>query len=157
MSWVDLLILALVGLFLLRGYMRGAAREGLSLTLALVVFYFVLQQSAYIEKYLNYFQPPMRSAVTLLIAYMMSLFLVNLLDMLLANVLKGPIQKREKFMGGVLGGLHGVLLIGIAIVAAERSWVEQPQWWADSQFLSQIGQATTWLKPVVLAQYSAGD
>ncbi|MCG2634062.1 MAG: CvpA family protein [Gammaproteobacteria bacterium] len=149
MSWLDLLILAVILVSLVVGVVRGLIKEALTLlswvTAGWLAWRFhpwlMPHFSAWIE------QPSLRVLAAVLVIFILSLVLLTALSFLLTKLIgHAGLSGLNRSLGGLFGIARGALAISLLVMLATLTPVIHEQWWLDSYAVPYFMTLTEWLR-----------
>ena len=152
LTWVDYIILGVIGLSVLIGLGRGLLKEAISLTAWIVAFFiaffFAADGATYLEQYID-----VPSARTVLAFG--GLFLITLIIGGLVNVIVGHLVEytglagTDRLLGAVFGLLRGSGLIAMLVLLANLTPLSNDPWWQQSQLLPYFQPFALWLRDML--------
>lgn len=121
MNWVDWILLAIVGISLLDGLVRGAVRTVFSLAGLAVGFFVASRESGAAAVLLErWMSPPFAKAVGFVLVFAGIALAFALAAWLLRRALeKLSLTWLDRIAGGALGLLRGVVILGVIALAVE--------------------------------------
>ncbi len=138
LTWVDYIILGVIGLSVLIGLGRGLLKEAISLTAWVVAFlvaiFFAADVAEYLKQYIDL--APARAVLAF-----GGLFLITLIIGGLVNVIVGHLVEytglagTDRLLGAVFGLLRGAGLIAMLVLLVDLTHLNQETWWTQSQLL----------------------
>jgi membrane protein required for colicin V production len=152
-TWIDIVIIAILGLSTLISLFRGFVKETFSLASWAAAFLAALSFGHQIsEEYLlNYIHSP---TVRLITAYG-SLFLITLILCSIVTyfisrlVHKTGLSGTDRLLGVIFGGARGVLLIAALLLVAKLTPFPQEEVWKNSFLVPRFEPVEVWLKNIL--------
>lgn len=145
MNWVDIVILAIIGVSALISLVRGLVREVLSVVVWIAAVWvgirFASSLSIYLQDYIA--SPALRIG-----AAFVGLFVLTLLIGALINFLAGQLVSRtglsgtDRMLGSIFGVLRGVLVVAVLVLLAGLTSLPRERWWGESTLVTHI---TPWV------------
>ena len=132
MTWFDYAVVAVIGLSLLIGLMRGAVNEILALAGWVVAFLVANAFAHNVESALasTIASPVLRTAAAYALLFIGVLFVVMLVRIVLSGFVKamglGPI---DRVLGGFVGFAKGVLIVLLVVLAASMTTLPKEPFW----------------------------
>lgn len=156
MNWLDLVCLGVIAVSAMISLVRGFVREVLSVVVWVAAFWLSLR---YAQTLAVYGQAYIDSPTIRLVAAFAALFILTLLVGALVNYLAGVLVGRtglsgtDRALGVVFGGLRGVLILGVLVLAAGLTALPRETWWRSSVMTSWL---TPWVCTVGVDQWLDG-
>jgi membrane protein required for colicin V production len=148
MSWVDYLIIAIIGLSALISLVRGFVRETVSL-LAWVIGFVVawsyfrdlsLQLAPWVET------PSLRLGLAFAILLLVVLLLGAIAGFLVGQLVdKTGLSGTDRLLGVLFGAARGAVLVAILVLLAGLTPFPQDTWWDDSRLIVHFQHLAVWL------------
>lgn len=136
LGWVDISLLAVLGLSVLLGLVRGLTFELMSLAGWIVAY---VAASALLPVVLPNIQvgapdSALRHVITFVAVFMLALVVWGLATRLVSLLIKSsPLSGFDRVLGAVFGAVRAlVLLLAVATVVAMTPWSQSPDWRASS-------------------------
>ena len=150
-AWIDLVLLAVLGLSVLAGLWRGFVFEIVALLGWLVAYIMANICGPLLAASLP---AGGSAAVRFWGAYVLVFVIVLVVCGLLARVLRAlisatPLSAVDRLLGGAFGAARGALVLVIVGTLIMLSPFARADWWRHSQSALWIGQALQGLKPVL--------
>lgn len=154
MTPVDWAIVAVVGLSVLLGLLRGLLRELLSLAGWIVGAFLALRYASALGREMPFDLWPYAKTALAALAIVLGCVIASaviawvLRQLLVAVKLSGV----DRMLGGVFGLLRGALIVAIAVGLTRGTTVSKQPLWTDSVLLPHVGRtveaAVRWIAPV---------
>ncbi len=118
-NWLDILLLAIIGVSLLLGLFRGLTR--MVIGIAAVVAGFVVA-ALYYRPVSTVFKRLLeaeiwRHLIAFVLIFVAVLIVGGLISFLLSKIIKGPLRFADRVLGGLLGVVTGILVCGVLVIA----------------------------------------
>lgn len=145
MNWLDLAILAVIGLSVVISLVRGFVRETLSLVVWIAAIWIGLRfaepVAALMEAVIA--SPTLRIGAAFAVLFVGVLIAGAILNYM-ASVLVGRtgLSGTDRFIGLFFGLARGVLVVAILMLAAGLTALPREPWWQDSVLVEQL---TPWV------------
>lgn len=158
MTWVDLTILAIIGISALISVFRGLIREVLSLA-AWVCAFFVAQTFMHDVTVLFAGHVSLPSA-RLILAFG-ALFVGTLLVAAVVNFLVGKLiagtglTGTDRMLGVFFGIGRGVLIVAMLVLVAGLTPMPQDPWWQEAVLLPRFQSLAVWVRGYLPAEAAA--
>jgi membrane protein required for colicin V production len=154
MSWLDLLILAIIALSALISVIRGFVKESISLVTwiaaAVLAFRYFSPMSELLEPYLA--APTIRSVTAFAILFVSTLIVGAIVNFIMSQLVsKTGLSGTDKALGVIFGGARGVLIVTMAVLLASLTPMPEAQWWQDSAMVGFFQQLAEWVKGIIPA------
>ena len=118
-NWLDILVLAVIGISLILGLIRGLTR--MVIGIASVIAGFVIAALYYrpVSALFNrLFEAEIwRHLVAFILVFVVVLVIGGLVSFLLSKIIKGPLRFADRILGGMLGVVSGILVCGVLVIA----------------------------------------
>ena len=148
MNWTDGVILAILGLSVLIGLMRGLIAELLSLVVWIAAFWVASVYGPTVgDLFRNAISLPM---ARLSLGYGICFFGILLLGALVRFATRRLLWSTglagiDRLLGVVFGFLRGVLVVTLVVFLVGLTGLTRESWWQQSVFLPQFQGAAAWL------------
>lgn len=158
--WIDYSIVALIGVTLSIGTLRGFSREVVSLLCWVVGFWTSLHFTVSVSNFLQSFisAPNKRFAITFIGLFVTTVLSGSLLQQWLITRFKQT-YNHTAFMerlGGLLCGImQGVVITTLVVFLAGFSKLPTHSWWHESSLLPSFQILAIWLRDHVAAQMAS--
>jgi len=141
MNWLDFVFLGIIAASVLISLVRGFVREVLSIVVWVAAFWLALRYSDGLAARL---EPFVGSPTIRLVAAFAGLFIITLLLGALLNYLAGQLVGRtglsgtDRALGVVFGGLRGLAIVALLVLAAGLTAVPGERWWQESLLAGRL-------------------
>ncbi|MGB7295243.1 MAG: CvpA family protein [Candidatus Aminicenantales bacterium] len=118
-NWLDILFLAVIGVSLVLGLIKGLTR--MIIGIASVIAGFVIA-ALYYRPVSALFNRMLaveiwRHLIAFVLIFIAVLIVGGLVSFLLSKIIKGPLRFADRILGGMLGVVAGVLISGVLVIA----------------------------------------
>jgi membrane protein required for colicin V production len=161
MLWIDLLIIAIIGVSAVISLIRGFVQEALSLATWIAAFtlawFFFRPLAVYLEPWIDV------ASLRLGVAYGIILLAVLLLGALVNHFMKALVASTglsgtDRLIGIFFGVARGAVVVAILVLLAGLTPFPQDAWWSESQLLPYFQEMAVWMKgflpPDIAANFS---
>ena len=148
MTWVDYVIIGIVGLSALISLLRGLVRETVSLAVWILAFAFTWTYFRDLAAQLTpWVETP---SLRLGIAFAILLLAVLLVGGIVGFVIGGLVDKTglsgtDRLLGVLFGAARGAVLVAILVLLAGLTPFPQEPWWQDSSLILHFQRLAVWL------------
>ena len=153
MSWVDLIIIAVVVVSALISLVRGFVKESISLASWVLAGFIALRYftplSELLEPYIE--SPTIRTGSGFAILFVCSLIIGAIINFMASQlVTKTGLSGTDKSLGVVFGAARGVLIIVIVLaLLTELTPMPSEPWWKESTMIEYFASMASWIKEVL--------
>jgi membrane protein required for colicin V production len=139
MTPVDYLLIAIVGISLLFGIIRGFLRESVALLGWLVGLWLAWRYSSEIVPYIG--GALTGTELQVWVARLIILLAVILTAWLIGSLLGYLVQRSgltlgvDRILGGVFGLVRGAVIVGFAVMLADAAKMHDESWWRESKLM----------------------
>jgi membrane protein required for colicin V production len=151
-SWLDLVIIGLVGISTIVGFIRGFIREALSLVVWIVAIWAGVTFSDEIALMLN---PMIESMVFARGAAFGGVFLLvlmvgSIVNHLVFQVIKSTgLSGTDRLVGFIFGFLRGAIIISVGLLGGKIMQYEKQKWWKEAQSVQYFMPLTNWIEQFI--------
>ncbi len=148
MLWVDVAILALIGVSTVIGLMRGLVKEVLSLVAWVAAFWVAIGFAGALSPHLGFVSESevMRAIAAFAILFLASLLVAALLNHLIAMLVKGTgLHGTDRVLGMVFGFLRGIVVVAALMVIGLVADQQQADWWQGSFMVDALEPVAVWM------------
>jgi membrane protein required for colicin V production len=158
MNWVDYVILAIIGISVIIGVLRGFTREALSLIGWVVAIWVTVTFSDKLEllfvPYVN--SPPLRLGLAVVILVLVTLLVAALVNHLAAELIeKSGLTGTDRIIGVVFGFLRGFAVVVTLVLLAGITELPREQAWKHSQLMHYFERPAVWLRTFLPPEVAA--
>lgn len=159
MTWLDIVILAIIALSALFGIFRGFVREVLSLIVWVLSFWvasrFAYEAAAYLEGLIPY------QDARLIAAFVAIFFAVLIVGMVVSRLLVKLVHASgisgDRTLGGVFGLLRGVVIVAILIMVTAITPLADDEAWQQSMLAGYFESLAQWALDVLRSEWGIDD
>ena len=131
LQWVDLAIIAVIGLSVLTGLFRGFVKELIALCVWVLAFWLAFKYSQSLDPWLSSYihDQSARTAVGFIIILIATLLVGGLVNALLSSLLKRTgLSGTDKTLGMIFGFIRGVFIVALIMVAIKMTSLPYQQY-----------------------------
>lgn len=135
MNWTDYLIIAIIGLSLLAGVMRGLLREVIALVSWILAIWLAWKFAPRIEPYLGGVLNGggVRPWAARAIVFIGVLLVGALVGLLVSHFVRLSLfSGMDRFLGALFGLLRGAVMVGVLVMLCHTLQLQQEPWWRRS-------------------------
>jgi membrane protein required for colicin V production len=143
MTPVDYILIAIVGVSMLFGFIRGFLRESVALLGWLVGLWLAWHYAGKVEPFVGgafagtELQVWVARLIVLIVAIVVAWIIGSLLGYLVQR--SGLTLGLDRMLGGVFGLVRGVVIVGLAVMLADAARMHDEPWWKGSKLIP-LGQ-----------------
>lgn len=147
MNWADYCILAMLGISVLIGLVRGFVSEAMALAGWVLAFWaawtFGDQLAA---QFTAISMPSMRLLLGYAVCFLVILVASGIVSMLLRKVIVGSgLSGSDRMLGMVFGLLRGLVVVTLAVLLLGFTPLPRDPWWHESELLPSFQHYAQWL------------
>ena len=152
MSWVDLLIIAIIIISALISLVRGFVKESLSLASWILAGFIELRYfpplADMLEPYIE--SPTIRTGSSFAILFVSSLIIGAIINYMASQaVTKTGLTGTDKTFGVVFGAARGLLIVTMLVLLAGLTPMPSEPWWNDSAMIEFFSDMANWIKDIM--------
>ena len=152
MSWVDLIIIAIIIISALISLVRGFVKESISLASWILAGFIALRYfpplADLLEPYIE--SPTIRNATGFAILFVTSLIIGAIINYMASQaVSKTGLTGTDKSLGVVFGAARGMLIVTMLVLLAGLTPMPSEPWWNDSAMIEFFTDMANWIKDVM--------
>lgn len=147
--WVDIVILAVIGVSALVSVFRGFLREVLSLLAWVLSFWVALTFAPRFAPWLsNWIElPSIRLILAFAALFVLTLLSVSLIGYIIVKLMnKTGLTGTDRMLGLVFGIARGGVIVVILVLLAGLTRVPQDPWWQQAPLLAHFQQGALWVR-----------
>lgn len=149
MIWIDIAIIAVVGLSAVIGFFRGFLREALGLATWIVAFWLAFIMATPVADHLKPWidVDSARLAAAFALVFIVVLICGAIFNYLLGRLISGTgFAGTDRALGIVFGVVRGVAVLILLVLLAGVTPVPRDNWWQHSVFVGQLEQGAIWVR-----------
>ncbi|AOW12385.1 colicin V synthesis protein [Hydrogenophaga crassostreae] len=154
MSWVDVALLAVLGISILLGLWRGLVYEVLSVAGWVIAFFAAQRYAGAVAEVLpmDQFAPALRLAAGFALVFIATAFACGIVSWLVKKMVASVgLRPVDRILGGVFGIARGLLiLLGLTVVVSMTPLHAEPAW-QSSPVAAGLAHGLEAIKPVLPA------
>jgi membrane protein required for colicin V production len=152
MSWVDLIIVAVIVVSALISLVRGFVKESISLASWVLAGFIALRYftplSELLEPYIE--SPTIRTGSGFAILFVSSLIIGAIINFMASQlVTKTGLSGTDKSLGVVFGAARGILIVIILVLLAGLTPMPSESWWKESTMIEYFASMASWIKDIL--------
>ena len=153
MSWVDLIIIAIIVISALISLVRGFVKESISLASWLfagfIAFIYFTPLADLLEPYIE--SPTVRTGSSFAILFVSSLIVGAIINFMVSQLVsKTGLSGTDKSLGVVFGTARGLLIVIIVLaLLAELTPMPSEPWWQESTMIEYFASMAGWIKDIL--------
>ena len=154
MSWLDLVILGIIGLSALISLIRGFVKESISLVTWIVAGIVAFRYFSPMAEMLSAFieAPTIRAVTAFGILFVTTLIIGAIINFIMAQLVsKTGLSGTDKALGVVFGAARGVLIVTMVVLLASLTPMPEAPWWQDSASVDYFQSLAGWVKEIIPA------
>ena len=152
MSWVDLLIIAIIIISALISLVRGFVKESLSLASWIFAGFIALRYFTPLADLLVPYieSPTIRTGSGFAILFVCSLIIGAIVNYMASQaVTKTGLTGTDKSLGVVFGAARGLLIVTMLVLLAGLTPMPSEPWWNDSAMIEFFSEMANWIKDIL--------
>jgi len=154
MSWLDLVILGIIGLSALISLIRGFVKESISLITWIVAGVLAFRYFSPMADLLQPFvdAPTIRNVAGFAILFVSTLVVGAIINFIMSQLVsRTGLSGTDKALGVAFGGARGVLIVTMIVLLASLTPMPEASWWQDSATVGYFQQLAEWVKGIIPA------
>ncbi len=151
-NWVDGTILAIIGLSILTGLVRGFVKELIALGIWVLAFWCAYHYTAMGESLLqpHIHDPSVRKIAAFVIILFGTILAGGLVNALLSFILKRTgLSGTDRLLGAGFGFVRGIFVVSMAIVVLKMTSIPHQDYFRDSSLYARFDPLVSWLSAQV--------
>ena len=147
-NWVDITIIAVIGISAIVSLFRGLAREVLSLGGWAAAFWVAVTFSSQMSRLLEGVveSPAGRSVIAFGTLFIAALILVALLNFMIGQLIaKTGLTGTDRVLGMVFGMARGAVVVAALVFVAGFTSIPNDPWWTESHLLHYFQELATFI------------
>lgn len=149
MHWVDIVVLAIVGMSVLIGLFRGFIKESISLATWVLGIWVGLVFSTPLAQRLpvGIESLTVKTAIAFVAIFIVVLLLGGIVNYLAGQLIdKTGLSGTDRMLGMVFGLVRGGLLVSVLVLLANLTNMPAEAWWKESAALPYFNEIALWIK-----------
>ncbi len=147
MEYADYVVIAIIGVSVLVGVLRGFVKEVFSLLVWAAAFFVAFHYSGALalrlEDHIDL--PSARTSLAFTGLFLAVLIIGGLLTYLVGRLVESTgLSGTDRLLGGVFGGVRGLILVLVLILVAGLTPVPQDPWWQHSRSIQSLMPLAEW-------------
>lgn len=141
LQWVDIIIIAVIGLSVLTGLFRGFVKELVALCVWILAIWLAFNYSQSLDPWLSSYikEQSARTAIAFIIILFATLLVGGVINALLSFILKrAGLSGTDKTLGMVFGFIRGVFIVALIIVAVRMTSLPYQQYSQESMLYARF-------------------
>lgn len=147
MFWVDIVILAVIGISVIVSLFRGFIREVFSLFVWVLAIWLGLQFSGFLAGALEPWieLPSARVIIAFVGIFLVVLVIGGLVNYLLGRLIETTgLSPTDRLVGALFGALRGVAIVLVAVIVLSLTPFTEDPWWEESRLLPEFERLAEW-------------
>lgn len=154
MSWLDIVIIAIIALSALISVIRGFVKETISLVTWIVAgilaFRYFAPLAVVLEPFVD--SSTIRNITAFGVLFLSTLVIGAIINFIMNQLVdRTGLSGTDKALGVIFGAARGVLIVTMIVLLASLTPMPEASWWQDSAMMGFFQQLATWLKGIVPA------
>lgn len=148
LSWVDLVIVAIIGLSVITGLVRGFVKELIALAVWILAFWLAFHYAQDFDPWLKkYIQDKTARTVTAFILILVATLIAGgLVNVLLSFLLKfSGLSGTDRILGMGFGFIRGVFIVALLMVIVEMTSLPHQEYAKESKLYASFDPLVAWL------------
>lgn len=163
LQWIDLVIIAVIGLSALTGLFRGVVKEVIALGIWILAIWLGYNYSQSLDPWLQSYiqEKSARTVVAFLIILFGTLLAGGIVNTILSFMLKSTgLSGMDKILGMVFGFARGVFIVALILAAVKMTSLPYQQYVQNSKVIAQLNPVVNWISgylPVFIERVKSVD
>lgn len=159
MIWIDYVLIGVIVVSTLISLVRGFFKEALSLITWIAAFFIAKIYHVYLATLLTDYvsAPSLRLLIAFLAIFIVSLILGALINHLINQLIqKTGLTGTDRALGMIFGGVRGVAIVLLLVLAAGATPMPRDDWWQQSILIEHFQKMAVWAReylPAGIADY----
>jgi membrane protein required for colicin V production len=152
MSWIDLIIVAIIVISALISLVRGFVKESISLASWIIAGFVALRYftalADVLEPYIE--SPTIRNGTGFAILFVCSLIVGAIINFMVSQLVsKTGLSGTDKSLGVVFGAARGVMIVILGVMILGLTPMPSESWWKDSTMIEYFARIASWMKDIL--------
>jgi membrane protein required for colicin V production len=146
--WVDLAIIAIIGLSVLTGLIRGFVKELIALAVWILAFWLAFHYAPSLDPWLQkYIQDKTARLITGFILILIGTLIAGgIVNALLSVILKrSGLSGTDRILGMVFGFIRGVFIVALIMVVVQMTSLPYKEYEKNSKLYSEFNPLVAWI------------
>ncbi|MGH8598069.1 MAG: CvpA family protein, partial [Gammaproteobacteria bacterium] len=143
LQWIDIFVLAVIGISAILGLFRGLMREVIALAGWLVAGWVAFKFAGPLgEQFADAISlPSVRMALAFLGLMVVTLFVFGVLGYLVGKAIDSTgLTGTDRMLGVAFGVVRGIAILTLLVILAGLTPLPRDPWWRQSQFIGRLEQ-----------------
>ncbi len=152
MSWIDIVILAIILLSSLISLVRGFVKESISLATWLLAGFIALSYHQVLAEMLAPYieSPTIGLVVAFGILFLATLIVGAIINFMISQLVnKTGLSGTDKTLGVIFGAARGVLIIAMVVLFADLTPIPSEPWWQESMMIEHFSGIANWIRSLL--------
>ena len=152
MSWVDLIIVAIIVISALISLVRGFVKESISLASWIIAGFVGLRYftalADVLEPYIE--SPTIRNGTGFAILFVCSLIIGAIINFMVSQLVsQAGLSGTDKSLGVVFGAARGVMIVILGVMILGLTPMPSESWWKNSTMIEYFARIASWMKDIL--------
>lgn len=159
MIWIDYVLIGVIVVSTLISLVRGFFKEALSLISWVAAFLVAKIYHVYLATLLTDYisAGSLRLLIAFAIIFIVTLILAAMINHLISQLVERTgLTGTDRALGMIFGGLRGVAIVILLVLAAGATPMPQDDWWQQSMLIEHFQKLAIWTReylPAEIAEY----
>ena len=148
LNWIDIAILAIIGLSMLTGLIRGFFKELIALGVWVLAFWLAYHYTAYVETIFQSYihDPSVRKIVSFVAILLATILIGGLVNGILSFILKrSGLSGTDRLLGAGFGFIRGIFVVSLVIVVLQMTSIPHEDYFKQSGLYGRFEPLVKWL------------
>ena len=152
MHWVDIVVLAIIGISVLIGLFRGLVKESISLATWLLALWAGLTYGPKLAGLLPFSvgSQTVQSLIGIAILFVVVVIVGGIVNYLVGQLVdRTGLSGTDRMLGLIFGVLRGGLIVAVLVLLAMLTNLPNEPWWKDSMTLPFFQEIAVWIRDML--------